>query len=241
MGGLTLAPVLCRNGVRRVVYELDESPEARQQGGMLDLHEATGQAALRAAGCHERFADLILPGGEAMRIVDRTGAVHWADEGDSDRREISRGDLRALLLDPLPPDTVHWAAKATHVRPSGDGRHEITFADGDVVATSILVGADGAWSKVRPLLSAVTPGYTGLSFVELTLADVDTRHPAAAAVVGSGSFLALAEGKGLLAHRESDGGIRVYAAVTVPEDWAATADTGAVRKNSRTGHRNYRP
>src|SRR3954465_11877072 len=100
LGGLTLANVLHRNGITPAVFDLDASPTAREQGGMLDMHEESGQAALRAAGLHERFRAAVLPGGEAMRILDKHGTVRLdePDDGAGTRPEISRGDLRAILL-----------------------------------------------------------------------------------------------------------------------------------------------
>jgi 2-polyprenyl-6-methoxyphenol hydroxylase-like FAD-dependent oxidoreductase len=91
-------------------------------------------------------------------------------------------------------------------------------------ATSLLVGADGAWSRIRPLLSAATPGYTGTSFVETYLFDADTRHPAAAKAVGDGALLANVPGKGIQAHRESGGTLHTYVALARPQDWFAGID-----------------
>jgi 2-polyprenyl-6-methoxyphenol hydroxylase-like FAD-dependent oxidoreductase len=228
LGGLAFAAVLHRNGMPTAVYELDDSPTAREQGGMLDLHEDSGQAMLRAAGLFERFQELVLPGGEAMRILDRTATVHWADDGDDGNRpEVNRSALRDLLLSALPGGTVRWGAKVTSVRALAGERHEVVFADGATVTTDLLVGADGAWSKVRPLLSGATPAYSGLSFVELSLFDSDRRHPEAAAVVGGGSLFALGEGQGFLGHRDADGRLHVYAALQVPEDWAEGVDFAA--------------
>lgn len=52
-GGLTLARILQKHGVKTVVYEREKSPTSRQQGGTLDLHEKTGQWALKEAGLFE--------------------------------------------------------------------------------------------------------------------------------------------------------------------------------------------
>ncbi|SDN47673.1 FAD-dependent oxidoreductase [Allokutzneria albata] len=232
LGGLTLARVLHVHGVEATVLELDASPTARTQGGMLDIHEDSGQAALRAAGLHEEFRTLIHPGGEAMRILDKHAVVHLdePDDGRGGRPEVDRGALRDLLLGSAPP--VRWGVKVTSARPLGDGRHEVLLADGSSITTDLLVGADGAWSRIRPLVSPVSPSYTGVSFVEFDL--LADRHPVAADLIGGGFFFALGADKGFLAHREPDGSLHVYTALTVPEDWHRSAD--AIDKTALLRH-----
>ncbi|NMO92964.1 NAD(P)/FAD-dependent oxidoreductase [Actinomycetospora sp. TBRC 11914] len=226
LGGLTLARVLQRQGVGVVVYDLDAGPDARAQGGMLDVHEESGQAALRAAGLEDAFRAHVLPGGEALRVLDRDGRVLRTedDDGDGGRPEIQRDDLRRLLLESLAPGTVRWGRKLVGVRPVRGGWHELTFADGGVVISTVLVGADGAWSRVRPLLSGAVPAYTGISFVTTRLHDVDQAHPEAAAAVGGGMLFALAGGQGLLAHREPGATIEVYAALRTDQAALGTED-----------------
>ncbi|MEX2981219.1 FAD-dependent oxidoreductase [Streptomyces sp. C36] len=226
LGGLTLARVLHVHGIPATVYEAEASPSARLQGGMLDIHDYNGQLALEAAGLMDEFHAIILEGRQATRVLDRDGTVllDKADDGTGGRPEVQRGELRRILLDSLPAGTVRWGHKAASTRTLGEGRHEVTFADGSTVATSLLVGADGAWSRVRPLLSTAIPEYTGTSFVETYLFEADTRHPAAAKAVGGGMLIAPSPGREIFAHRESGDTLHTYVALAKPQDWFAAID-----------------
>jgi 2-polyprenyl-6-methoxyphenol hydroxylase-like FAD-dependent oxidoreductase len=208
------------------IYEAEASANARAQGGMLDIHENNGQLALKAAGLFEDFLGIIHAGGQASRVLDKQGNVllDEPDDGTGGRPEVPRGELRRILLDSLPADTVRWGHKVTAAAPLGGGRHLLTFADGSTVTTDLLVGADGAWSKVRPLLSEAKPAYVGTSFIETYLFDGDTRHSASAEAVGGGALMALAPGRGILAHREPNGVLHTYVALNKPEDWIAGID-----------------
>jgi 2-polyprenyl-6-methoxyphenol hydroxylase-like FAD-dependent oxidoreductase len=226
LGGLTLARVLHVHGIPATIYEAEPTEGARAQGGQLDIHEYNGQLALAAAGLIDEFRAVIHEGGEATRVLDQHGTVllDEPDEGTGGRPEVLRGDLRRILLDSLPADTVRWGRKLTDARSLGDGRYELTFADGSTVSTGLLVGADGAWSRVRPPLSDATPEYVGTSFVETYLFDADTRHPASAKAVGGGSLFAPVPGKGIQAHRERGATLHTYVALTKPADWFAGID-----------------
>ena len=221
LGGLTLARVLHVHGIAATIYEAEVSVNARAQGGMLDIHEENGQLALKAAGLFEEFLEIIHPGGQAMRILDKDGNVllEAPDDGNGSRPEVPRGDLRQILLDSLPAATVRWGHKLRAVSPLGGGRHVLTFVDGSTVMTDLLVGADGAWSKVRPLLSEARPAYVGMTFIETYLFDSDTRHQASARAVGGGSLMAIAAGKGIFAHREPRGVLHAYVELNKPREW----------------------
>jgi len=226
LGGLTLARVLHVHGIAATVYEAEASPNARAQGGMLDIHEHNGQLALKDAGLFDQFLEIIHPGGQQGRALDKDGKVllDQPDDGTGGRPEVPRGELRRILLESLPPDTVRWGHKLRVAAPLGGGRYELTFADGSAVTTDLLVGADGAWSKVRPLLSDAKPVYAGMTYIETYLYDSDVRHQASAAAVGGGMLFAMAPGKGIMAHREPKGVLHAYAGLKRPEDWIAGID-----------------
>lgn len=229
LGGLTLARVLHVHGIPATVYEAEASPTARAQGGLIDIHDYNGQVALAAAGLTDEFRAIVLPGREAMRIADRDATVLFdkPDDGTGDSPEAPRAGLRQMLLDSLPAGTVRWGHKVSGVRALGAGRHEVTFADGTTTDTDLLVGADGAWSRVRPLLTDVTPGYAGHASIETFLFDGDNRHPASAKAIGGGSLFAfdtMTSRKLLLAHREGDGNLHAYLWLSRPLDWFAAID-----------------
>jgi 2-polyprenyl-6-methoxyphenol hydroxylase-like FAD-dependent oxidoreductase len=226
LGGLTLARVLHVHGIPATIYEAEPSAEARTQGGQLDIHEHNGQLALEAAGLTEEFRAIIHEGGEATRMLDSGGTVllNEPDDGTGGRPEVLRGDLRRILLDSLPEEMIQWGRKVAGVQPLSDGRYELTFADGSAVTTSLLVGADGAWSKIRPLLSDAKPEYVGATFIETYLYDADERHPAAAEAVGAGAMYALTPGKGIIAHREAGNILHTYVELNRPVEWIAGID-----------------
>ncbi|MFI6773531.1 FAD-dependent oxidoreductase [Nocardia sp. NPDC050412] len=226
LGGLTLARVLHIHEIPVTIYEAEASPTARAQGGMLDIHDHNGQLALKDAGLFDQFLGLIHEGGEAIRVLDMHGTVLFdrPDDGTGGRPEVLRGRLRQMLLDSLPTDTVAWGRKVAAVGSLGDGRHELTFVDGSTRTTGLLVGADGAWSRVRPLLSGAEPEYFDTVFIETYLFDSDERHPASAKAVGAGSMFALAPGKEIVAHREPGGVLHTYVQLNKPREWGDGID-----------------
>jgi 2-polyprenyl-6-methoxyphenol hydroxylase-like FAD-dependent oxidoreductase len=229
LAGLTLARVLHLHGRPFRILEADAGPRARHQGGMLDLHEESGQWALGVAGLLPAFRARTLPGGEALRVLDRTGALRLAGEGDGLRPEIDRGALRALLLGALPEGCVRRGAKVRSVVRVGAGAR-LALADGEVVEAEALVGADGACSRVRPLVTDARPAHSGLAFAEARLRRASVRHPAQLRAVGQGLMFALGDGRGIIAHREPGDEICAYAAFPAPEDLdAAPRGVEAVR------------
>jgi 2-polyprenyl-6-methoxyphenol hydroxylase-like FAD-dependent oxidoreductase len=194
---------------------------------MLDMHVESGQAALEAAGLYDEFRGIVLKGGDALRVLDKTGRVYLSEAGNDLRPEVERGQLRAMLIASLPEGIIQWGHRATELAAAADGGYIITFANGRSVRADVLIGADGAWSKVRPLLTDVEPVYTGLSFAEARLTEVSSRFPQQAEIVGTGTMFALADRKGILAHSEPGDVLCSYAAFEAPAEWSADVSSKA--------------
>jgi 2-polyprenyl-6-methoxyphenol hydroxylase-like FAD-dependent oxidoreductase len=219
LGGLALARVLHVNGLDTVVYEREPSRGARGQGGMLDIH--AGQRALREAGLIGQFHAIARGGGQDLRLLEPDGTLllqeDTPDDAPLDRPEVDRADLRDLLLDSVPEHAVRWGHAFEHAD-SG----LLYFTDGSSATYDLLVGADGADSRVRALLTDAGPAHTGQHVVELGIPDIDHTHPDLAAMVGRGNYWVLGNRQSLSAQRNGDGRVRVYLSFyNTAEDWLA--------------------
>ncbi|WP_203744840.1 FAD-dependent oxidoreductase [Actinoplanes cyaneus] len=236
-GGLTCARILQRHGLQVTVYDAESGPHARNQGGTLDLHADNGQIALREAGLLDEFFRLSRPEGQEMRQLDTAGnlLMHQVpDAGDRFKPEIDRGQLRDLLLDSVRPGTVEWSRALESVGGPAEGPRQLHFADGTVVETDLVIGADGAFSRVRPAVSDAVPQYAGATFLEAWFDEVETRHADLSDLVGQGSATATDGDRAVFAQRNSGGHIRVYIIQRAPIDWIRAAglapgDTAAIR------------
>lgn len=221
--GLTAANIFRNHGWDFTIFEADASATSREQGGSLDLHPLEGQLALEKAGLLALFMANARHEGQEQRIADhKTGALlhhELPEPGISERPEIDRLVLRELLLTPLDENSIRWNTRLEKVSARPDGKYELYTTSGVAGLFDLVVGADGAGSKVRAALTDVRPIYTGITFVELILNNVDDCHPDEAERVGHGSLFALHDNKGIIAQRNGNDIIRVYAAFrTLPEE-----------------------
>ncbi|MBS1907535.1 MAG: FAD-dependent monooxygenase [Actinobacteria bacterium] len=227
LGGLTLARVLQQRHIPFTLFEADAGRDSRpSQGGTLDLGIETGQQALHDAGLYHQFLAAARPEGQDMTLTDKHGTVLRSlntPEGQMTHPEIDRGALRDILVESVDPTAFRWGHKVAGVRAAEQGGHDILFVDGHSEQFDLVVGADGAWSRVRPLLSDAVPQYSGVSFVELRISDADARHAQLAELVGRGTYFALGDDKAIMPQRNGDGSIRVYVAVRAAEDWIHTS------------------
>ncbi|MFD2721565.1 FAD-dependent oxidoreductase [Hymenobacter monticola] len=220
-GGLTLARLLQRQGATVRVYERDRSRHERVQGGTLDLHDESGLAALRAAGLLDAFKAHYRPGADKLRLTDKHATVALSQHAEAPadtfgdaafRPEIDRGPLRNILLDALQPGTVVWDSQLVAVQPLGAG-WQLTFRGGATATADILIGADGANSKIRPF-------YSGVTIVEGTVYDAAQNAPRLHALTQGGKIFALDDAQTLVVSAKGDGSLTFYTGCKTPETWA---------------------
>ncbi|KAI0671994.1 monooxygenase FAD-binding protein [Trametes maxima] len=241
-GGLALLLTLLKRGIPATLYERDTDAVARAHlGGMLDLHWETGQRALRENDLEETFLKHSRRDAEEFRICGKDGVplIHKAGAAPDDgnlkdaRPEIDRRVLRQLLLDAIPEGHIKWSHPLDSIRSLTDGQHELRFSNGLVITTDLVVGADGAKSRVRPLLSPSTPRYHGVTGAEISLSPAVASLPESSDIregVGRGSCFAGQDGKVLGIQANGDGRIRAYAWHRNTLDWSLPSDPKAAKK-----------
>ncbi|HBP4890019.1 TPA: FAD-dependent monooxygenase [Pseudomonas aeruginosa] len=218
--GLTAAVILHRGGYQVNVYEGESSEQQRTQGGTLDLHEDAGQIALQRAGLLDAFSAIARHEDQEERVANpltgHVAAGRLGPDGNVDKPEIDRGDLRKLLLDALPADVVQWGHRLAYMDVGKTERHGLVFTNGSRAEADIVIGADGAWSRVRSFLSTSQPIYTGITFFEGWI-----ERPVAqvAELVGRGTLFCFGGEEAIFAQRNGAGRICVYAALKRTPEW----------------------
>lgn len=224
--GLTFARLLqvskLDQSVSITIFERDESPSSRLfQGGTLDLHTDTGLAALRKCGLWEEGLRHLRFDGEAMTIADKndTHILRMTDESpkikskgsdgklDYERPEIDREVLKDMLLKSVRQECVKWGKILQSIEPKSG---TLTFRDGTSAGPfNLVVGADGAWSKVRNILTDVRPRYSGVSGFESHIFNPNEEYPQLSKLVGRGSYFAYSDQKFLSAQRMGNESIKL--------------------------------
>lgn len=224
--GLTLANLLqaSKQTIDLVIFEKDASPAERfEKGGTLDLHHDTGLAAIRAADLWDSFQgyaryegqDIIFGDKKSNRVFEDTAREELQRDSERAKPEIDRRRLQEILLKSVPEQWIRWGCNLRSVPKGGT----VDFEHGREGPFDLIVGADGAWSKVRPVLTNVQPSYTGISGFEMHILNPARDHPEVSKMIGRGGYFAYGDCKVLAAQRQGDGSIIVYVFAMEAEDY----------------------
>lgn len=151
--GLALAGMLERAGMDFVLYERGSRDEA-PRGGCLDLHKGSGQRAMKEAGCWAEMEKYGRRGDATVHWVFDHLGNRFASWGEGhDAPELDRYDIKRALLTTVPDAKIQWDSHMTEANRDGKGQVILRFADGSTASGfKLVVGADGAWSKIRHLV-----------------------------------------------------------------------------------------
>jgi 2-polyprenyl-6-methoxyphenol hydroxylase-like FAD-dependent oxidoreductase len=199
-GGLALAQGLKAAGVKVEVYERDHSPTDRLQGYRLSINP-TGCRALKACLPEAVYAKFIASSAKPSqsvtfldhrlnRLLGFEIPQHEGSDVDNER-PIARLALRGVLLDGLGP-IVRFGKKFAAFEDAPGGGVTALFADGSTATGDLLIGADGASSRVRgQLLPDARRVDTGVVAISGKLALNRERRKAVAAPILGGPTLIL--------------------------------------------------
>ena len=234
--GLALGKLLQQRGIQSTIYELRNKPtqeELTKPSGVLDLHEESGLKVIRECGLWDGFEAALGDCSEEQIVMNPEGVVLHTDKGElRSRPEIPRNALSELFLNNIPSDMIKWDHKIMSIKSAHNattGATEILIDSGmsGTAVYDFVVGADGAWSRVRKLLTDSKPFYSGAQWITATARQASTKYPHLSELVGSGTFSALGRCKGIMSQRGPQDSIRMYLALSTPEEhWAEAIGQG---------------
>lgn len=214
--GLTMARLLQQQGVNVTVYERDKDAQARVWGGTLDLHEDTGQVALRKAGLLAEYFARAKPMGRTL--VDGQCHVLLTTPPHAASPEINRNELRKLLLSSLADGTVVWDRKFTNLE-QDQRRWRLQFEEGESAVADVVIGANGGMSRVRPYVTDADVTYTGTFIVQGEVAQPALACQEFYQLCGKNILLFAGNGLTLVANPDNDGALTYNVTFRKPESW----------------------
>jgi 2-polyprenyl-6-methoxyphenol hydroxylase-like FAD-dependent oxidoreductase len=151
--GLTLAHLLECKGIDYNVYERDKNEHVRGMAGSLDIRAESGQHAIWEAGLTEQFMKHARYEDTRFALADKFGKMHLEVAQIRNALEIGCTELRYVLLESIPKEKVKWGHSLAEATFDENKRPVLRFSNGTVLSgCKLVVGTDGAWSKVRPLV-----------------------------------------------------------------------------------------
>jgi 2-polyprenyl-6-methoxyphenol hydroxylase-like FAD-dependent oxidoreductase len=177
IGGLCLAQGLRRAGVDVVVHERDAAVGSRWEGYRIHINPV-GARALHACLPDAVWHEFLATAGRAgdfgwlteqlreLLVVEESIMYPGAEDPAENHYAADRPTLRRLLLTGL-EDAVQFGAEYVGYEQRADGTVLARFADGRTAVGDVLVGADGAGSRVRrqylPQVQVAPAGAVGIA------------------------------------------------------------------------------
>ena len=225
--GMTMARLLQQTGVNVIVYERDKDQQARIWGGTLDLHQSSGQAAMKKAGLLERYFAMAIPMGRT--ITDQNGKVLLSANPQYDSPEINRNDLRKMLLGSLKEDTVIWDRKLADLEVQ-NGKWLLQFENEVQATADIVIIANGGMSRAKKYVTDTEVENTGTFIIQAEVDHPEKQCPEFFKLCCNNILMTAGEGITIVANPKNNG--RLTYAVTFKKPWEWNQEVGSDFQNT---------
>lgn len=218
--GLTTARILQISGADVTVYERDLNAQARTSGGTLDIHADSGQKAIIKADLMDTFYQYARPTGEKMADMhgNITSEEMPTEENGYQRPEIDRNDLRKIMLDNLPENTVVWDSQLTDIEEIGKQYH-LEFKNGNKIIADFVIVANGGRSNARKFITDKEPQLSGTYIIQGEIENPEVDYPEFKHKYGNGNVIAMGEKKMFYSHTLRDGSVHFGVSFKADENW----------------------
>lgn len=214
--GLMVAKLLQQTGLDVSVYERDRDPQARIWGGTLDLHENSGQQAMKKAGLLENYFAMATPMGRTL--ADEQGNVFFSKKPEYESPEINRNDLRKILLESLTSNTVRWDRKFSGLEEYG-GKWDLYFENNPDATADFVIVANGGMSKTRTFVTDTEVEYSGTFIIQAEVTQPEIKCAAFYHLCNDNIFMAAADGLTFVANPKNNGALAYTVTFRKPEEW----------------------
>ncbi|WP_216595793.1 FAD-dependent oxidoreductase [Niastella koreensis] len=126
--------------------------------------------------------------------------------------------MRDIFIESLQPDTIVWDHQFVTMERQGAG-WLLSFKNGNARYADLVVAADGANSKIRPLINTIKPVYSGLTVIEGNVYNAARHAPKLNTLTSGGKVFALGKNKSLILSAKGDGCLSFYTGTWETENW----------------------
>jgi 2-polyprenyl-6-methoxyphenol hydroxylase-like FAD-dependent oxidoreductase len=127
--------------------------------------------------------------------------------------------LQNILLNSLQPGTVVWDSHFKSLTPEGNG-WQLEFNYGSSAYADLVIGADGANSKIRPYVTPIKPFFAGVTAIEGAVYNSAINSPKMHALLKAGKIFAFGDSKILIVSSKGDGSLMFYTSFKTDEYWS---------------------
>lgn len=156
IGGLSLALALREKGIKATLYE--QADALREVGAAVALsanatrfYHSVGLGPQFAAVCADVSTLVYRDARDGRVIGHHSGEPDYASQFGANYYGIHRADLQQILSQAVGMENIHLKKRVCNIKESAK-EAVLEFADGSSARADLLIGADGARSKVRELM-----------------------------------------------------------------------------------------